>query len=91
MAFRIRCILSKELSVRLALAKGKERWDLGGATGNAVLCDSCKLIYGCIYREWDATRSPKIRGFKRFFEYFRHLLIIYERSKFLGDALFLVC
>ena len=50
--------------------------------------------YGCIYREWDATRSPKIRGFKPFFEYFRllfPLLIIYERSKFLGDALFLVC
>ena len=50
----------------------------------------------CIYREreWDATRSPKIRGFKRFFDYFMFLfplLIIYERSKFLGDVLFLVC
>ena len=45
-------------------------------------------------REWDATRSPKIRGFKRFFDYFMllfPLLIIYERSKFLGDVLFLVC
>ena len=57
-------------------------------------------IYICVYvyiyreREWDATRSPKIRGFKRFFDYFMllfPLLIIYERSKFLGDVLFLVC
>ena len=48
----------------------------------------------CIYREWDATRSPKIRGFKRFFDYVMllfPLLIICERSKFLGDVLFLVC
>ena len=51
------------------------------------------IIYIYIYniREWNATRSPKIRGFKRFFDYFMllfPLLIIYERSKFLGDALF---
>ena len=47
-----------------------------------------------IEREWNATRSPKIRGFKRFFDYFMlffPLLIIYERSKFLGDALLLIC
>ena len=45
------------------------------------------------YREWDATRSQKICSFKHFFDYFLffHLLIIYERSKFLGDVLFLVC
>ena len=45
-------------------------------------------------RERDATRSPKIRGFKRFFDYVMLLfpfLIIYERSKFLGDVLLLVC
>ena len=44
--------------------------------------------------EWDATRSPKIRGFDRFFDCFMllfPLLIIYERSKFLGDALLLAC
>jgi len=36
----------------------------------------------------------KIRGFKRYFDYFMFifpLLIIYERSKFLGDVLSLVC
>ena len=44
-------------------------------------------------RDWDATRSPKIRGFKRLFAYLMLLfppLIIYKRSKFLGDVLFLV-
>ena len=55
-------------------------------------------IYICIdtriYREWDATRSRKIRGFKPFFDYVMllfPLLIIYERAKFLGDVLFLAC
>ena len=28
------------------------------------------VMYVYIYREWGATRSPKIRGFKRFFDCF---------------------
>jgi hypothetical protein len=53
-------------------------------------------IYTYIYisGEWDATRSPKIRCFKRFLTilcFFFPLLIIYKRSKFLGDVLFFVC
>ena len=52
-------------------------------------------IYIYIYTYIYIYISPKIRGFKRFFvDYFMllfPLLIIYERSKFLGDVLFLVC
>ena len=61
-------------------------------------------VYICIYIYihieyiyiyiWYATRSPKIRAFKHFFDYFMllfPLVIVYERSKFLEDALFLVC
>ena len=61
---------------------------------NHQFTDDVAMKTAFIYREWDATRSPKIRGFKRFFDFFMLLfpllIIIYERSKFLGDVLFLV-
>ena len=49
------------------------------------------------YQNLESGTPPgpqKIRGFKCVFDYFMllfPLLILYERSKFLGDVLFLVC